>query len=440
MTGEPAGNNACGMQLHPNFKEIPYWLDPPPLVKSYANKPLPAETEVLIIGSGYTGATAAIRLRQAGAQVTVIDSAQLGAAASARNGGMALTGLSEGLATAEKRLGKDTVKQLFRESVESVSTVERLVAEGGIDCDFHRCGRLETAFKPSHFESLKREQAHLQNEFKYETHIISAAALKSEIDSGLYHGALLDPLGAALHPARYIAGLITMAENLGVDLHAEVTAETTAPQGTGFAVGTNRGTLVADAVIVATNGYTGPLVPWLQRRLVPTESLMIATEKLPEDLAKSLIPEGRMIYDTKIFLFYFRLSPDGRRLLFGGRPQSPSKTLRENAAYMYRDMLTVYPQLKNIRIEHAWSGKLGFTLDRSPHIGSHNGLFYAAGYCGHGVALATYLGEKLAAMVQGKNPQTAFADLAFKAIPFYRGNPWFQPLVYFYFSLLDRWT
>jgi glycine/D-amino acid oxidase-like deaminating enzyme len=219
-----------------------------------------------------------------------------------------------------------------------------------------------------------------------------------------------------------------------------VTAATIAPRGSGFTVGTNRGALVADAVILATNGYSGPIVPWLQRRLVPTESLMIATEKLPVDLAQSLIPRGRMIYDTKIFLFYFRLSPDGRRLLFGGRPKSPRKTLRENAAYMYRDMLRVYPQLKKVRIEFAWSGKLGFTLDRSPHIGRHNGLYYAAGYCGHGIALATYLGEKLAAMVQGKNPHTAFGDLTFKAIPFFGGNPWFQPLVYFYFGLLDRWT
>jgi glycine/D-amino acid oxidase-like deaminating enzyme len=157
-------------------------------------------------------------------------------------------------------------------------------------------------------------------------------------------------------------------------------------------------------------------------------------------LAKSLIPRGRMIYDTKIFLFYFRLSPDGRRLLFGGRPKSPRLSTRENAAHMYRDMLRVYPQLKNIGIDHAWSGKLGFTLDRSPHIGRHDNLHYAMGYCGHGVALATYLGEKVAEMVQGKQSNTTFADLPFKAIPFYSGNPWFRPFVYAYFSLMDRWA
>jgi glycine/D-amino acid oxidase-like deaminating enzyme len=428
------------MKLTANFKEVAYWLDPPPLTKSFSGNPLPAKTDVLVIGSGYTGTVAAIRLKQAGVDVTLIDMARLGTAASARNGGMTLTGLSEGLTKIEKQLGKEKVRRLFAESLESVNTVERLVAEGNIDCNFQRYGHLETAFKPAHFESLKRDHERLFNQFNHETHIIPAVKLKTEIDSPLYHGALLDPISAGVQPARYIAGLVTMADNLGVKLCEEVTAEAIENRGTGFTVRTNRGRISTADVIVATNGYTGPLTPWLRNRLVSTESLMIATEELPAEVAQSLIPRGRMIYDTKIFLFYFRLSPDGKRLLFGGRPKSPRKTLRQNAAYMYRDMLTVYPRLCGTGIEYAWSGKLGFTMDRSPHIGKHNGLYYALGYCGHGVALATYLGEKLADMVQGKNPDTTFVDIPFKAIPFYRGNSWFRPIVYTYFSMMDRYA
>jgi glycine/D-amino acid oxidase-like deaminating enzyme len=420
--------------------EMPYWLDPAPLTKSYCETALPAKTDVLVIGGGYTGTMSAIRLKQAGVQVTLIDGEKLGTTASARNGGMTLIGLSEGLETIEKKLDKEKVKQLFQESIESVNTVERLVIEGDIDCDFHRYGHLEAAFKPSHFENLKREQERLGSQFNHETRLIPPGELKAEIDSPLYHGALFDPVSAGVHPAKYIAGLITMADRLGVDLHEALTAEAIERRGIGFSVRTDRGTIAADDVIVATNGYTGRLTPWLQRRVISTESLMIATEALPRDLAKSLIPNGRMIWDTKIFLFYFRLSPDGKRLLFGGRPKSPSKTLRENAAYMYRDMLRVYPQLKDIGIDYAWSGKIGFTLDRSPHIGRKEGIYYSLGYCGHGVALATYLGEKLALMVQGQGANTAFADLPFRAIPFYRGNAWFRPLVYAYFSMLDRWT
>jgi len=351
---------------------------------------------------------------------------------------MTLTGLSQGLASSEKKLGSDKVRQLFAESLESVNTVERLVMEGNIDCHFHRYGHLEAAFKPSHFEHLKQEQEILAARFNHETRLIPPENLASEIGSDLYHGALLDPVSAGLHPAKYIAGLISMADGAGVDLHEAVTAEIVERRGNGFSVRTNRGAIQADKIIVATNGYTGRLTPWIQRRLVSTRSLMIATEELPVEVARSLIPHGRMIFDTKIFLFYFRLSPDGKRLLFGGRPKSQGQTLCQNAAFMHRDMLRVYPQLKDLRIEYAWWGKLGFTWDRSPHIGRHDGYYYALGYCGHGVALATYLGEKLSEMILGKETQTQFAALKFQAIPFYTGKAWFRPMLYWYYSLLNK--
>ena len=426
------------MLLTKDFKEIPYWLDPPPLTRSFANIPLPANTDVLVIGSGYTGTTAAIRLKQAGIDVTLIDTMKLGTAASARNGGMTLTGLSQSLTWIERKLGKEKARRLFAESLESVNTVEQIVAEGKIDCDFKRYGHLEAAFKPAHFEELKHGQDRLYHQYNHETQIINAADLKAEIDSALYHGALLDPVSAGVQPAKYIAGLVDMAENLGVKLCEEVTAEAAVRSGAGFSIRTSRGSITATEVIVATNGYTGPLTPWLRNRTVSTESMMIATEELPVKTARSLIPKGRMIFDTKKFLFYFRLSPDGKRLLFGGRPKSPAKTLRENADYMYRNLLTVYPGLYGTNIEYAWSGKLGFTMARLPHIGTHRGLHYALGYCGHGVALATYLGEKLAAMVQGKNPDTAFIDLPFKQVPFYRGKLWYRPLLYALFGMKDK--
>jgi glycine/D-amino acid oxidase-like deaminating enzyme len=274
------------MTLSPDFKEIPYWLDPPPLVKSFSGAALPARTDVLVVGSGYTGVAAAIRLKQAGLGVTLIDRLKLATAASARNGGMTLTGLSREPVEIENRLGEEKAKQLFTESLESVNSVERLAAESGIDCDFRRCGHLETAFKPAHFEKLKRDQERLNKRYHHKTHIIAPADLKRELDSGLYHGGLLDPASAGLHPAKFIAGLITMADDLGVNLCEEVNAETIVHRGSGFSIRTNRGKIAADEIIVATNGYTGTLTPWLRRRLVSTESLMIATEKLPPDLVR----------------------------------------------------------------------------------------------------------------------------------------------------------
>ena len=426
------------MTLIAELKEIPYWLDPPILTKSWAGLSLPQKTDVLVVGSGYTGTTAAIRLRQAGAQVVLIDREKLGTTASARNGGMTLTGLSQGVASAEKKLGRETVKRLFAEALESVDTVERIVAEGKIDCHFQRYGHLEAAFKPSHYEHLKHEQEYLASRFNHETKLIPPEDLPAEIGSALYHGALLDPVSAGVQPAKYIAGLVSMADQAGVELHEEVAAERIERRGRKFAVRTNRGEIVADDVIVATNGYTSRWTPWVQRRLVSTRSLMIATAELPGNMAQSLIPKGRMIFDTKIFLYYFRLSPDGKRLLFGGRPKSPSKSLRQNAGFMHRHLLQVYPQLKDVPIEYGWWGKLGFTRDRSPHIGRHEGCYYALGYCGHGVALATNFGERLAEMVLGQETRSAFADLKFRAIPLYNGKAWFRPILYSYYGLKDR--
>jgi glycine/D-amino acid oxidase-like deaminating enzyme len=181
-------------------------------------------------------------------------------------------------------------------------------------------------------------------------------------------------------------------------------------------------------------------VPWLYRRVIPVESMIIATEELPPEIAKPLIPNGRMIFDTKNLLFYFRLSPDGKRLLFGGRLKSAKKSMRENAIFMRRNLLQVYPQLEQVGIEYAWSGNVASTWDRLPHIGRQNGIYYAMGYCGHGVALASYLGRKLSEMILGSGTPTVFADNTFTAIPFFRTMPWALPIITLYYSTLDRFA
>jgi glycine/D-amino acid oxidase-like deaminating enzyme len=422
-----------------NAKEGAYWFESMSATPDPAETQLPRRTDVLIIGGGYTGMTAAIRLAQQGTGVTVIDSKPMGTGASARNGGMALNGLSENLAKLIRRHGPELTRRLFEESVAAVDTVEQIVAEGAIDCDFRRSGHFEAAFKPQHFQELQEHQEFLERHFNHATQLVTARELHEEIGSQLYHGGLIDPLCAGLHPARYIAGLIRMAAGLNVGLCEEVTVHAIQRRPDGFEIQTSRGNIRAEKVIVASNGYTGRLTPWMQRRVIPVRSLMIATAPLSPEQARALIPRDRMISDTKIFLYYFRLSPDGRRLLFGGRPQSPRKSLAENARYMRENMLQVYPQLKQVPMEFMWWGKLGFTMDRTPHIGRQGGLYYAMGYCGHGVALATYLGAKLAEMVMDRHAETAFAQPPFRLIPCYNGKPWFLPLVYSYFKFKDRY-
>jgi glycine/D-amino acid oxidase-like deaminating enzyme len=316
---------------------------------------------------------------------------------------------------------------------------EGLIREGGIDCAFRRSGFLLAAYKPRHAAALQRTQEMLARDFGHTARWVPADRIREEIDSPVYHGALLEPADAGLNPARYIAGLLRMARELGVGLHEKVTALSVTRQSGGFTVATDRGPIRADAVVAATNGYTGPLTPWMRRRIVPVRSLMIATAPLPPERVQALIPRDRMIADTKVFLYYFRPSPDGRRLLFGGRPRFANRSLAENARHMRDNLVSVFPQLKSVGVDWAWWGRLGFTMDHLPHAGCRHGVYYAAGYCGHGVALATYLGAKLAGLIRrDTSGQTAFTDLTFRPIPFYDGRPWFLPLVYRWFNLRDR--
>ena len=420
------------------IKEATYWTDPHPTTKNYSNKPLPQKTDVLVIGSGYTGVVTALQLKKANVDVTLIDKGRIGSEASSKNGGMALTGLTVGLHKIKKKFGKEKMVQFFQESLESVNFVERLVAEGNIDCHFERNGFLEAAFKPAHYEGLKAEQEFMAEHLNHTTILVPPEKMREEIGSDLYHGALVEPASAGVHPAKYIAGLIGMADEAGVDIHEYVAAQKIYRTGGKFKVTTSRGPILAERVAVGTNGYTSNLTPWQMRRVVPVESFMIATEKLPPEVSKPLVPNNRMIFDTKRFLYYFRLSPDGKRMLFGGRPKQFWKPTLDKAKEMRKDMLRVYPQLEKYAIEYAWFGKVCFTVDRFPIIGERDGIYYAMGYCGHGVAMATYLGCKLSDMIKGKGLDTAFADKKFTPIPLYWGKPWFLPIAHNYFKFLDK--
>ena len=418
------------------IKEANYWLEG--LDRPCRPSRPPEKCGTLIIGGGFTGLTAAIRLRQAGEDATVIDAGLLGRGASSRNGGMVLPGLSEDLELVIKRNGLETARRLYAESEESVDLVESLVKEGGIDCGFQRNGYIIAAYKQAHMESLARLQDLLIREFNQPAELLNASKIRSELDSPVYHGGLLEPSGAGFHPAKFASGLLDMAVKCGVDLYENVAALQVDRRGLKYVVQTDQGSVKAENVIIAANGYLTRLIPWLSRRVVSVRSLMIATEELPPDVARSLIPRNRVFSDTKIFLYYFRLSPDGRRVLFGGRPKYYGREIQENGQAMRRNMLSIFPRLKQYKTEYVWWGRLAFTMDRMPHIGGRDGLYYALGYCGHGAALSAFMGEKLAGTVLGRTCDSAFSIPRFRAVPFYDGRPWFLPMVYNYFSLKDR--
>jgi len=242
----------------------------------------------------------------------------------------------------------------------------------------------------------------------------------------------------ALHPALYHRGLATAARRAGaiVAEDAGVMAITKRPGG--FVLTTPRGRIEAREVLVATNGYTGPVTPWLRRRLIPLGSYIIATERLPPETVRRLVPRGRMIVDTNRVLSYYRPSPDGARILYGGRASFRRATAAEAAPRLHALMTRVWPELARTRVTHAWTGNVAFTFDHVPHMGVHEGVHYAAGCQGSGVGMASYLGCQVALKLVGKRMEpSAFDNLPFPTRPTYTGDPWFLPVVGGYYRFRD---
>ena len=423
------------------LKQQIYWHTTVQMPDDSNLTPLPEKVDVAIIGGGYTGLSAARTLAKNGVKAAVLEANTIGWGASSRNGGMVLTGLKLGMRTVLKKHGRDIAKRLFQCSLDSIDTVEQIIKEENIDCGFARYGHLLATNKPKHYDALQDEVEFMQKEFNHKVLLISRAEQHAEIGSTIYHGALLDEVSGGLNPAQYVAGLVGAAEKAGATLHARARVNKLGRSGRRFVLETERGLLNAESVFVATSGYTGHVTKNLQKKVIPIGSFIIATEKLSDDLIKELIPKGRMIFDYKHYLNYFRLWDN--RMIFGGRaaffPET-SNTIQRSADILRREMIQVYPQLKNTKIEYVWGGTLDFAFDMMTHVGEVDGMYYSLGYAGHGVAMATYLGRTVAeAMLNGNIKEHPFASFSFTDAPLglYNGFPWFLPFAGAWHKILD---
>jgi glycine/D-amino acid oxidase-like deaminating enzyme len=431
-----------------------YWLTTTGFPAADSSRPLPEVVDVAVVGSGFTGLSAARTLAKRSAHVAVLEAETVGWGASSRNGGMVLTGLKLGVNQLFSRYGREHTKRMYAASLASIDCVEQIVREENIACDFSRCGHLEVACKKKHFDEYIRQAERIDVEFDHKLRVVERHELNAEIGSIIYYGGMVDELSAGCNPARYVAGLARAATKAGAEIfeHARVeTVQRDSRNGeAGWSLRTSRGPLWAHEVMVATSGYTGSATPALQKRIIPIGSYIIATEILPAKLAQELSPRNRMIYDSKNYLYYYRLTPDGR-MLFGGRaaffPET-AQTIRRSADLLRRGMIGVFPQLADARVEYVWGGTLDFAFDMMPHAGQIDGMYYAVGYAGHGVAMATYQGQKIAELIasdQGgndaadKKPENPFIGIPFPGAPLglYNGNPWFLPLAGAWYKLLD---
>jgi glycine/D-amino acid oxidase-like deaminating enzyme len=439
-------------------QEHNYWLTTAQFPATDASRPLPEVVDVAVIGAGFTGLSAARTLAKRGAKVAVLESETIGWGASSRNGGMVLTGMKLGVNKLISMYGRELTRRMYAASLATIDCVEEIVRSEEIECNFSRCGHLEVACKQKHFDDYARQAEVIEVEFNHKLRVVPRHELSSEIGSSIYYGGMVDETSAGCNPARYVAGLARAAMKAGAEIfeHARVeTIQRDSRQGElGWKVFTSRGSLWAHEVFVGTSGYTGSATPALQKKIIPIGSFIIATEVLPEKLAQELSPRNRMIYDSKNYLYYYRLTPD-RRMLFGGRaaffPEN-AQTIRRSADILRRGMIDVYPQLADARVEYVWGGTLDFAFDIMPHAGQLDGMYYAVGYAGHGVAMATFQGQKIAELMasertgdrtgdrtENAKPENPFVGIPFPGAPLglYNGKPWFLPLAGAWYKVLD---
>lgn len=419
------------------MQDRPYWWDTAPRPDLNLPTDLPARTDVAVIGGGYTGVSAARSLARHGLDVTVLERATLGWGASSRNGGFVLPGFKRQAGSLLRKLGAVRARALYDATRAAVRFIEEFIAAEHLDCDYRKSGHLVLAHKPSHYKTLLQTRDVLARAFRHETQLVPRDRLREELGANGYHGGLLDPEAAAVNPAKLFWGLAAAAHRAGARLLEGMNVLKLERVAGGFRLRTIQGDLRARHVIVATDGYSGPLVSGLQRRLVPVASYLIATAPLGESVARALIPRDRLVSDTNQLLHYFRIAPD-TRMLFGGRVAFTPMTPIESARHLVQAMCLMFPRLLGTDIDYHWFGQVAMTLDRLPHTGVRDGIHYAVGYGGHGVALSTYLGARLGDTLAGRGNLEPFSTLTFRAVPFYFGRPWFLPLAGVWYRLKDN--
>ncbi|MEX2745836.1 NAD(P)/FAD-dependent oxidoreductase [Rhizobium mongolense] len=417
-----------------------YWHDTAPTFQGAVQGPVEGHYDVAVIGAGFTGLAAARHLAKAGAKVAVLEAERIGWGASGRNGGHLNNGLAHSFLSAKAALGVERAVALYKAFDDSIDTIEAIVAEEGIDCDFRRAGKLKLASKPQHFDAIARNFEAVHAEVDPDTALLTAADLKGEIGSP-FHGAMLSKKSAMMHMGRYVVGLADAAARHGA-ITFEKAAVTEHRQGNGrHSLTTPRGTVTADHVLVATGAYTPPIFGYFRRRIVSVGSFIIATRPLTDAEIAATMPGNRTCVTSMNIGNYFRLAPD-KRLIFGGRARfsatSDQNSDAKSGEILRANLLQIFPQLLGVEIDYCWGGLVDMTKDRYPRAGYVDGVWYAMGYSGHGAQLSTHLGMIMADAILGKADRNPIKGLDWPAVPGHFGKPWFLPLVGLYYKTLDR--
>lgn len=420
------------------IKQQPYWWEAAPRPR-LAVETLPDHVDVAIIGSGYTGLSAALTLTRAGRDVLVLEAGDPGTGASTRNAGFVGRTLKHSFPEIIAAMGEARATAIYREMRAIFDFIVDLIRREQIDCHLDRCGRFIAARSPKHYEELVRIWEMRQRKLGDSFEAVPRAEQHREVASDLYHGGVVIPDHHSIHPALYHQGLLARVIEAGARVAAETPVLAVAPDAGGFSLLTARGRILAGEVLVATNGYTGRATPELRRRIVPFHGFMVATELLRPGLLQRVLPNRRIFHDSFNNLIYMRPAPDGERLLFGGLTGPPVRDLADKAARLRAAMQRILPDMRDVALSHVWTGQCAATFDLYPHVGRMAGLHYAAGYCFGGVTMGTWLGHKSALRILGRpEAKSVFDELDFPTRFYHRGNPWFLPLATRFFDWQDR--
>jgi glycine/D-amino acid oxidase-like deaminating enzyme len=422
-----------GNLFAPSYKPEPFWWERSPLAEP-SEQELPAQADVAIIGSGYTGLNAAIQTARGGRHTVVIEANAIGSGCSSRNGGQISTSIKTSYADLAAKHGEKLAYDIVKEGHNALQWIGENVEREGLDCDFRKVGRFMAGHTPGQFEKIAKSIENPPKGLETEAYVVPKAEQHTEIDSPDYHGGVVFPRHASIDPGAYHKGLLGLALEAGATVIGHCRADGVSGSAGDLTVHTAKGPIKARNVIVATSGYTGGATPWQQRRIIPIGSYIIATEPLEPELIQRLIPKQRVISDSRKLVVYYRTDPAGERIVFGGRVSVAETNPTAAAPALHAEMVKRFPDLAGRPITHAWMGFVGYTFDEMPHLGARDGIHYSMGYCGSGVSLASYFGTKIGQQVLGlSDGDSPLTKIDFPTRPYYWGKPWFlAPSIRYY--------
>ncbi|MBT0726690.1 FAD-binding oxidoreductase [Rosenbergiella australiborealis] len=418
-----------------------FWQHTAPVFTGECQNPLPQSASVVIIGGGFSGISAARHLARQGIEVVVLEKETVMSQASARNGGHCNTGVAQNFASLVASKGLEKATAFYRAYDQAVSYVESVIDEEAIDCDFRLCGKIKLASKPGHFASLQAAAELMRKTVDPDVVLLSASEIRHEANSEAFHGGLLQQRGGQMHMGKFGIGLAESAARAGAKIyqHHAVTGLSRL-SGYQHRIETDKGSIIADKVLLATGCSNSGPFPWFQRRIVPVGSFIITTAPIPKKLLTELLPHDRTYVTSMNVGNYFRTTVDNR-LVFGGRARfsmsNPTQDSR-SGAILRNTLHQLFPALAHTPIDYCWGGLVDMSADRLPHAGEQNGLFYTLGYSGHGTQMSVFMGRVMADLISEKGDDNPWENTSWPAVPGYFGKPWFLPLTGLYYKTKDR--